>query len=165
MLLLILIALLVLFSLGAPVFAVMVGAAVLGAVSTGRDALDAFSAYVGDIASIGTGESAKILSTIPLFILAGYLMAESKTADRVVNFARAAFGWLPGGLAVVTIFACALFTTFTGASGVTIVALGGLIMPSLLKERYPERFSLGLIAGTGSVGLLFPPALPLFIYG
>jgi len=79
--------------------------------------------------------------------------------------AQAALGWLPGGLGICTILACAVFTTFTGASGVTIVALGGLLMPSLLKEGYPERFSLGLLAGTGSVGLLFPPAVPLFVYG
>lgn len=160
------IALLVIFLLGAPVFAVMVGFTFVGAIDTAREGLfNEFSGFVGEIARIGTGEPAKVLSTIPLFILAGYLMAESKTADRVVGFARAVFGWMPGGLAVVTIFACALFTTFTGASGVTIVALGGLIMPSLIKESYSERFSLGLIAGTGSVGLLFPPALPLFIYG
>ena len=155
-----------LFLLGAPVFAVMLGFALLGAIDTARaGVLQEFSSFVGEIARIGTGEPAKVLSTIPLFILAGYLMAEAKTADRVVGFARAAFGWMPGGLAIVTIVACALFTTFTGASGVTIVALGGLIMPSLLKEGYSQQFSLGLIAGTGSVGLLFPPALPLFVYG
>ena len=155
-----------LFLLGAPVFAVMVGFAFLGAVATARgDIMLEFAGELTSIASLGTGEPAQILSTIPLFILAGYLMAESKTASRLVRFAQAALGWLPGGLAVVTIFACALFTTFTGASGVTIVALGGLLVPSLLKEGYPERFSLGLIAGTGSVGLLFPPALPLFVYG
>ena len=72
---------------------------------------------------------------------------------------------MPGGLAIVTIGTCALFTVFTGASGVTIIALGGVLMPGLVKQGYPERFSMGLIAGTGSVGLLFPPAVPLFIYG
>jgi C4-dicarboxylate transporter DctM subunit len=82
-----------------------------------------------------------------------------------VRFANAMLGWFPGGLAIVTILTCALFTVFTGASGVTIVALGGLLLPALVKQGYPERFSLGLIAGTGSVGLLFPPALPLFVYG
>src|SRR5262249_41210065 len=106
-----------------------------------------------------------VFCTIPLFIYAGYIMAAGKTADRLVRFANALFGWVPGGLAIVTIFACAVFTVFTGASGVTIIALGGVVMPSLIKQKYPERFSLGLVAGTGWVGLLFPPALPLFIYG
>src|SRR5690606_29260238 len=109
---------------------------------------------------MSTGNEAATLATIPLFIFAGYVMAGAKTSDRMVRVSRVWLGWLPGGLAVVTVFACALFTTFTGASGVTIVALGGLLMPSLLKEKYPERFSLGLVTGTGSVGLLFPPALP-----
>ncbi len=105
------------------------------------------------------------MSTIPLFIYAGYLLAESGTADRLVRFANALLGWVPGGLAIVTIGTCALFTVFTGASGVTIIALGGVLLPALVRNGYPERFSMGLIAGTGSVGLLFPPALPLFIFG
>jgi tripartite ATP-independent transporter DctM subunit len=105
------------------------------------------------------------MSTIPLFIYAGYILAESGTADRLVRFANALLGWIPGGLAIVTIGTCALFTVFTGASGVTIIALGGVLMPALVRVGYPEKFSVGLIAGTGSVGLLFPPALPLFIYG
>src|SRR5690606_22945172 len=148
-----------------PIFAVFLAVAAYGATVTSRVGFEDFSAQMQDVVALGTGEPATILSTIPLFIFAGFLMAESKTADRVVRAAQAGLGWLPGGLAVVTIFACAIFTTFTGASGVTIVALGGLLMPSLLKERYPERFSLGLVAGTGSVGLLFPPAVPLFVYG
>src|SRR5690606_3716806 len=152
-------------ALGAPIFAVFLAVAAYGATVTSRVGFEAFSAQMQDVVALGTGEPATILSTIPLFIFAGFLMAESKTADRVVRAAQAGLGWLPGGLAVVTIFACAIFTAFTGASGVTIVALGGLLMPSLLKERYPERFSLGLVAGTGSVGLLFPPAVPLFVYG
>jgi tripartite ATP-independent transporter DctM subunit len=92
-------------------------------------------------------------------------MAAAKTADRLVRFANALMGWMPGGLAIVTIFACAIFTIFTGASGVTIVALGALVMPALIKQKYPNQFSLGLVTGTGSVGLLFPPAIPLFVYG
>ena len=108
------IALLLLFVLGAPVFAVMLGATFTGAIYTAREGIfSEFSGFIGEIARIGTGEPAKVLSTIPLFILAGYLMAESKTADRVLKCARAALGWMPGGLAVVTIMACALFTTFT----------------------------------------------------
>ena len=166
MTLIIVLGLILLFALGAPIFSVMLMAGAYGATQTARGGfMQDFGSQMGDILKIGTGEPALILSTIPLFIFMGFVMAEAKTADRLVRAARAGLGWMPGGLAVVTIFACALFTTFTGASGVTIVALGGLVMPSLLKEKYPEKFSLGLVAGTGSVGLLFPPALPLFVYG
>lgn len=166
MTIIIVIGLVALFALGAPIFTVMLVAGAYGATQTSRgDFMQDFGSQMSEIVSIGTGEPATVLSTIPLFIFMGFIMAEAKTADRLVRAARAGMGWMPGGLAVVTIFACALFTTFTGASGVTIVALGGLVMPSLLKEKYPAKFSLGLVAGTGSVGLLFPPALPLFIYG
>lgn len=154
--------LLLLLAAGAPIFSVMLGFALLGVMATGRGFADFAAGAPLDVA-FGNGSLA--LATIPLFIFCGYVMAESKTADRMVRFANALLGWVPGGLAVVTIFACAIFTTFSGASGVTIVALGGLVMPALLKEQYPERFSLGLVAGTGSVGLLFPPALPLVVYG
>lgn len=105
------------------------------------------------------------LITIPLFTLAGFLMAESKAAGRLVRLSRALFGWLPGGLAIVVIASCAFFTTFTGASGVTIIALGGLLFPMMVSERYPERFSHGLITASGSIGLLFPPSLPIILYG
>ncbi len=167
MLVAVLIAILVLMLLGAPVFAVLLGIAAYGATLTTRtDFFQDFGGQIQDIIALGSGPlTAPTLSTLPLFILVGFMMAESKTADRMVRAARAALGWLPGGLGVVTLFACAIFTTFTGASGVTIVALGPLLMPALLKEGYPKRFSLGLVAGTGSVGLLFPPALPLFVYG
>ncbi len=153
------------FVTGTPIFVCIFGFAVLGAWASDRPFTDNFSNQVADIFKIGTGEEAQVMSTIPLFILAGYILSEARTADRMVRFAQALLGWMPGGLAVVTIFACALFTTFTGASGVTIVALGGLVMPALLKQNYPEKFSLGLVGGTGSVGLLFPPALPIFVYG
>jgi C4-dicarboxylate transporter DctM subunit len=105
------------------------------------------------------------LITIPLFTLAGFLMAESKAADRLVTVSRALLGWLPGGLAIVVVMSCAFFTTFTGASGVTIIALGGLLYPMLRQENYPEKFSLGLITSSGSIGLLFPPSLPIILYG
>ena len=104
------------------------------------------------------------LVAIPLFTFAGYALAESKAPTRMVNLARAFFGSFPGGLAVVSLVTCALFTAFTGASGVTIVALGGLLYPMLLNERYPEKFSLGLITTSGSLGLLFPPSLPIILY-
>lgn len=105
------------------------------------------------------------LITIPLFTFAGFLMAHSNAAGRLVRVARAWLGWMPGGLAIVVIATCAFFTTFTGASGVTIIALGGLLFPMLVTENYPEEFSLGLITSSGSIGLLFPPSLPIILYG
>ena len=105
------------------------------------------------------------LIAIPLFTFAGYVLAESKAPQRLVNLAQALFGWIPGGLAIVVLATCAFFTAFTGASGVTIVALGGLLYPMLLKESYPEQFSLGLVTASGSIGLLFPPSLPIIVYG
>src|ERR1044071_5574978 len=153
------------FISGSPLFTIMLGAAALGAISLDRPFDSEFDGMVEHILNVGLGDQVQVMSTIPLFIYAGYLLAESGTADRLVRFANALLGWIPGGLAIVTIGTCALFTVFTGASGVTIIALGGVLMPALVRVGYPERFSIGLIAGTGSVGLLFPPALPLFIYG
>jgi tripartite ATP-independent transporter DctM subunit len=105
------------------------------------------------------------LITIPLFTLAGFLMAKSKAADRLVRVSDALLGWMPGGLAVVVIVSCAFFTTFTGASGVTIIALGGLLFPMMVSDDYPEEFTHGLITSSGSIGLLFPPSLPIILYG
>ncbi|MEM9191321.1 MAG: TRAP transporter large permease subunit [Myxococcota bacterium] len=102
--------------------------------------------------------------TIPLFIFAGYILAESGTPTRLVRLSRAWLGWMPGGLAIVCIFASAFFTTFTGGSGITIVAIGGLLFPALLSDKYEEKFSLGLVTAGGSLGLLFPPSLPLILY-
>jgi len=109
--------------------------------------------------------SAPTLLTIPLFTFAGYIMAESKTPKRLLDLTDAALGWLPGGVAIVSLVICAFFTAFTGASGVTIIALGGLVFPILVKEGYSEKFSLGLITTSGSLGLLFPPSLPIILYG
>jgi tripartite ATP-independent transporter DctM subunit len=153
------------FVSGSPLFTIMLGAAALGAMSLDRPFNAEFDGMVEHILNVGLGDQVQVMSTIPLFIYAGYVLAEAGTADRLVRFANALLGWIPGGLAIVTIGTCALFTVFTGASGVTIIALGGVLMPALVRVGYPERFSVGLIAGTGSVGLLFPPALPLFIYG
>ncbi|MEO8275854.1 MAG: TRAP transporter large permease subunit [Thermoanaerobaculia bacterium] len=105
------------------------------------------------------------LPSIPLFTLTGFLLAESKAAVRLLALFRAAVGWLPGGTAVVTAILCAFFTTFTGGSGVTILALGALLFQTLSAERYRERFSLGLLTSSGALGLLYPPALPLIFYG
>ncbi len=162
---LLIILLIIAFASGAELFAVMLGASALGALTSARSFAIEFDGMIASVFGTGTGDQATVLSTIPMFIYAGYLLAEAKTADRLVRFANAAMGWMPGGLAIVTILTCALFTTFTGASGVTIVALGGVLMPALVRSGYPRKFSIGMLAGTGSVGLLFPPALPLFIYG
>tara|TARA_Y100000768_G_C23991489_1_gene694037 strand:- start:23845 stop:25098 length:1254 start_codon:yes stop_codon:yes gene_type:complete len=109
--------------------------------------------------------NAPTLLTIPLFTFAGYLMAESQSPKRLLNLTHAALGWLPGGVAIVSLVICAFFTAFTGASGVTIIALGGLLYPMLLAQNYDEDFTLGLITTSGSLGLLFPPSLPIILYG
>jgi tripartite ATP-independent transporter DctM subunit len=142
---------------GAPLFAIIGGVAMLAFAGEGIDP----SAMMVDFNRIATNPT---LVAIPLFTFAGYVLAESKAPTRVVNLARALFGSFPGGLAVVALVTCAIFTAFTGASGVTIVALGGLLYPILLNEKYPEKFTLGLITTSGSLGLLFPPSLPLILY-
>ncbi|HXV62495.1 MAG TPA: TRAP transporter large permease subunit, partial [Vicinamibacteria bacterium] len=106
-----------------------------------------------------------ILPTIPLFTLAGFILAEGGTPRRLVELFRAIVGWLPGGVAIVAIVVCAFFTSFTGGSGVTILAMGGLLFPMLLEERYSPRFGTGLLTSAGSLGLLFPPSLAVILYG
>lgn len=105
------------------------------------------------------------IAAVPLFTLAGYVLAEGGASRRIVRLFHALLGWLPGGVAIVTVLVCAFFTTFTGASGVTIIALGGLMLPGLLQAGYRERYALGLITSCGSLGLLFPPSLPVILYG
>jgi tripartite ATP-independent transporter DctM subunit len=109
--------------------------------------------------------SSATLPAIPLLTIAGYVLAEGGAARRLVRAYKGFFGWMPGGVAVMAAFVCAIFTTFTGGSGVTILALGGLLLPMLLEEGYPEGFSLGLVTASGSLGLLFPPSLPVILYG
>jgi len=145
--------------LGAPVFVVITAFAALGFLTAGIP----MPALVVDF--YNKFSNTPILYTIPLFTFAGFVLAESRAAHRIVEFSRAVLGWLPGGFAIVALAACAFFTAFTGASGVTIIALGGLLYPALLTERYPERFSLGLLTSSGSLGLLFPPSLPIIIFG
>ena len=106
-----------------------------------------------------------ILPTIPMFTLAGYLLAEGGTPKRLVKLFRALFGWMPGGVAVVAIVVCAFFTSFTGGSGVTILAMGGLLYPMLIEEKHSHKFSTGLLTSAGSLGLLFPPSLAVILYG
>jgi tripartite ATP-independent transporter DctM subunit len=104
------------------------------------------------------------LPAIPLFTLAGFLLAEGRASERLLRVFRAFFGWIPGGTAVVCAVLCSFFTVFTGGSGVTILALGGVLFPALLKDGYREKFSLGLLTASGSLGLLLPPSLPLILY-
>ena len=105
------------------------------------------------------------LPTIPLFTMAGYFLAESKASKRLIVIFQELFGWVPGGTPIIIILLCGFFTALTGGSGVTILALGGLLLPMLLKEGYSKSFSLGLLTVSGSIGLLFPPSLPAIIYG
>ncbi len=144
--------------LGTPLFIVMALAAMVG-FHISEIPLVAVAIEINKLSS-----QASIL-TIPLFTFAGYLMAESGSPKRLLRFAEASLGWLPGGVAIVSLVICAFFTAFTGASGVTIIALGGLLFPILNNEGYSEKFSLGLITTSGSLGLLFPPSLPIILYG
>jgi C4-dicarboxylate transporter, DctM subunit len=150
---------LVLAFLGAPMFAVLAAFALLGFYVSDIQ----FAALIVDIYSQFSNQP--VLYTIPIFTFGGFILAESKASIRVVNFSQSILGWLPGGLAIVSLVACAFFTTFTGASGVTIIALGGLLYPALMKEKYSDNFSLGLLTTSGSLGLLFFPSLPIIIYG
>jgi tripartite ATP-independent transporter DctM subunit len=109
--------------------------------------------------------SSPVLIALPLFAFAGSMLAEGRSATRLVAFSQAFFGWLPGGVAIVALIASALFTALTGGSGITILALGALLYPMLLRDNYPERFALGLITTSGSLGILFLPSFPLIVYG
>jgi tripartite ATP-independent transporter DctM subunit len=142
---------------GAPVFVAMGGIAAVLFFSGGTP-VSAVTRKVYDLIASPT------LPAIPLLTAAGYVLAESAAAERLVRFFRSVFGWMPGGLAVMVAAVCALFTTFTGGSGVTIIALGGLVYPILRKDGYSEGFSLGLVTAAGSLGLLFPPSLPVVLY-
>jgi len=150
--------LLLLALLGAPLFSIIGGSALWGFYS------EEISLQVVTIEIYRLAEM-PILLAIPLFTFAGYLLGESQAPARLVRMAHALLGWMPGGLAIVALTASAFFTAFTGASGVTIVALGALLYPALQQAGYPERFNLGLITTSGSLGLLFAPSLPLILYG
>ena len=144
--------------LGAPLFAVIAASAMWGFTQEGID-LQAIAIEFYGIAEM------PILLAIPLFTFAGYLLSESGAPGRLVRVTQALLGWMPAGLAIVSLAACAFFTAFTGASGVTIIALGALLFPALQEAGYPEKFNLGLVTSAGSLGLLFAPSLPLILYG
>jgi len=152
------IALFIIALLGAPLFVVLASGGLLASFAT-EISPDILIIEMNRLAS-----SPNMLA-IPLFTFAGVMMAGGGAPRRLVNFYNAAFGWLPGGLAIVTLGACAFFTSFSGASGVTILALGGLLYPILKNEGYGENFSLGLLTTSGSLGLLFPPSLAILVYG
>jgi tripartite ATP-independent transporter DctM subunit len=149
--------------LGTPLFAVMGGASELAWLFHHDPSQQKLERIAANILTEHFAGS-PILVTIPLFTFVGYVLAESKTAERLVRVSKAVFGWMPGGLAIVCVVASAVFTLFTGGSGVTIIAIGGLLYPALRKEGYSERFSLGVLTSGGSIGLLLPFSVPLMIY-
>jgi len=143
---------------GTPLFAVILGASILGFHYLGVD-LSVIAIEIYRIADT------PVLLALPLFTFAGYMLGESNTSHRLVRVTKAIIGCMPGGLAIVAFIACAFFTAFTGASGVTIVALGALLYPALTEAGYRDKFSIGLVTSSGSLGLLLPPSLPLILYG
>jgi len=153
-----LVILLVATVLGSPIFTALGGIAVL------MFMIDGVSAAAVPVETYRLVVS-PTLAAIPLFTLAGFLLAQGQSSNRLLKLFRAGLGWMPGGTAVVVVASCAFFTVLTGGSGVTILALGGLLFQALRAEQYRERFSLGLLTASGSLGLLFPPALPLILYG
>ncbi|MDY7034721.1 MAG: TRAP transporter large permease subunit [Thermodesulfobacteriota bacterium] len=144
--------------LGLPIFVGILAAAMLGLYANQVE----FSAISIEIFRLA---NTPVLLAIPLFTFAGYLLGEGRTSARLVRFSRSMFGWMPGGLGVVALVSCSFFTAITGATGITIIALGGLLLPALLSEKYKENFSLGLMTTSGSLGLHFPPSLPIILYG
>ena len=144
--------------IGSPLFIVLGAGSLLYAHQSGLDP----ALLIIELNRLATSPN---LTTIPLFTFAGVVLAAGGAPQRLIRLFNALLGWLPGGLAVVAIAACAFFTSFSGASGVTILALGGLLYPVLTRVHYPERFSLGLLTTSGSLGLLFPPSLAILLYG
>ncbi len=152
------IAALCLVLLGTPLFIIIAASGLLFLYRSGID----FSALIIELYKLAHTPN---LAALPLFALAGYVLAESRAPHRLVRLSNALLGWLPGGLAIIALLASAVFTALTGATGLTIIALGGLLFPALRQQKYPERFSLGLLTTSGTLGLLFPPSFPLILYG
>lgn len=144
--------------LGTPLFIVIAALALLAFHGVGID----LSVVIIEMSRLA---DTPLLLSLPLFIFAGTMLSESGAPQRLLQLSQALFGWVPGGLAVIALLVCAVFTAFTGATGVTIFALGGLLYPALIADRYSEKFTLGLITTSGSLGLLFPPSVPLILYG
>jgi tripartite ATP-independent transporter DctM subunit len=148
---------LILMLFGTPVFVVIASLALYLFLSSQID----ISAIIIEMHRMAT---TPVLVAIPLFTFAGYLLSESSAPRRLIRLSDAVLGWLPGGLSIIALVTCAVFTALTGATGLTIIAVGGILLPAMLKGKYPEIFSLGLLTTSGTLGLLFPPSLPLIIY-
>ena len=148
---------LLLIFIGVPIFVVISGLALYLFSANEID----LSAVIIELHRMAT---TPVLVAIPLFTFAGFLLSESGAPKRLIRLSNALLGWLPGGLSVIALIACAVFTALTGATGLTIIALGGILLPAMVRARYPELFSLGLLTTSGTLGLLFPPSLPLIIY-
>ena len=157
MTLLFIIILILLMLSGAPIFAVISALALFLLFFSQIDS----SAMIIEMYRMAT---TPVLVAIPLFTFAGYLLSESGTPKRLIRISDAILGWLPGGLSIIALVTCAIFTALTGATGLTIIALGGILFPAMVRGKYPEPFSLGLLTTSGTLGLLFPPSLPLIIY-
>jgi C4-dicarboxylate transporter DctM subunit len=157
MTLLLIIAVLLLILFGSPIFVVISGLTLFLLFSSQIDS----SAMIIEMYRIAT---TPILVAIPLFTFAGYLLSESGAPKRLIGLTDAFLGWLPGGLSIIALITCSAFTALTGATGLTIIALGGILFPAMVQGKYPEKFSLGLVTNSGTLGLLFPPSLPIIIY-
>jgi tripartite ATP-independent transporter DctM subunit len=157
MILLAILAAILLMLIGVPVFAVICGLALYLFYAGGID----LSAIIIEMHRMAT---TPVLVAIPLFTFSCFLLSESGAPKRFIRLSNAILGWLPGGIAVIALISCAIFTALTGATGLTIIALGGILLPAMTRARYPEAFSLGLLTTSGTLGLLFPPSLPLIIY-
>ena len=155
--LLIVIFFLALLLIGVPIFVIISGLTLYLLFSSQID----ISALIIEMHRMAT---TPVLVAIPLFTFAGYLLSASGAPQRLIRLSNAFLGWLPGGLSVIALITCAVFTTLTGATGLTIIALGGILLPAMMQGRYSEKFSLGLLTTSGTLGLLFPPSLPLIIY-
>ncbi|MBU2488848.1 MAG: TRAP transporter large permease [Proteobacteria bacterium] len=144
---------------GSPLFTIIGGAAVLLFMFVAHESIAAIIIEMGRLAN------APGITAIPLFIFAGYIFAESRASTRLIRMSNAILGWLPGGLALVTVIVSSVFTAMTGASGITIIACGGILLPALIKDGYNKDFALGIVTASGSSGVLFVPSLPIIIYG
>ncbi len=145
-------------AMGVPLFVVFGAGSLIAAHAAGLDP----AVLIVEMMRLASSPN---LMAIPLFTLAGVALSRGGAPQRLLAMFNAGFGWMPGGLAIVALVSCAFFTAFSGASGVTILALGGLLYPILVGENYSKRFSLGLLTSSGSLGLLFPPSLAILFYG